>query len=422
MADQVKVAQADQTGVRPVRRPHPLANRNFRLLWMGENVSLLGDQFYLVALPFLVFQLTGSSLAFGMILMVEGVPRAALMLVGGVITDRLSPRSVMVGSNLFRLVITLLLTLLVAGQTVQLWMLFIIALSFGTVDAFFHPAYRATIPMIVDEDSLQSSNSLMQGASQLVQMLGPGIAGVLVHSVGVVLSFAFDTFTFAFTSVMLYMMRPFTSSRPKGSSEFEQKRSGVLAEIGDMLAFVKRNSALRTFVLIIAAANLLLSGPLVVGTATLGRIRFVEGSAAFGAMLSVFSVGMLVGTVGAGVVRSKQTGLIALLLLASQGLCLIGVGYTPTLIAACGLFVLIGFSAGFGNVYVITVTQRLVTKDMLGRFMSLIALAEVGLTPISNAIAGIMAESNVTGLFVLAGSLMSLTALLAAKNIRSIEL
>src|SRR5215813_2391585 len=114
--EQVVVAQPQQV--------NPLANRNFRLLWMGEGISLLGDQFYLVALPWLVFELTGSTLALGTLLMVEGIPRALFMLVGGVMTDRLSSRTVMLASNIGRLLLTLILTLLILAQLVQVWMLY----------------------------------------------------------------------------------------------------------------------------------------------------------------------------------------------------------------------------------------------------------------------------------------------------------
>src|SRR5512139_560266 len=119
--------QTDVIGLSPVAeaparstRIRPLANRNFRLLWMGESVSLLGDQFYFIALPWLVFQMSGSALAFGAILMVAGIPRAVFMLVGGVMTDRFSPRTVMIVSNLLRLAITVLLMLVVAAQTIEL--------------------------------------------------------------------------------------------------------------------------------------------------------------------------------------------------------------------------------------------------------------------------------------------------------------
>jgi MFS family permease len=393
-----------------------LANRNFLLLWLGESLSLFGDQFYVIALPWLVFQMTGSSLAFGTVLMVEGIPRAVLMLIGGVMTDRFSPRAIMLASNLLRLVITILLTLFVAGQAVQLWMLYVIAFCFGVVDAFFHPAYRAMAPMIVNEHDLQASNSLMLGTAHFVQIAGPGVAGVLVRSLGMALAFAFDALTFLFSAVMLMLMRPPGLPQTRVTDEAQTTHLGVLAEIGVMLAFVRADRVLPTIVMVIAAVNLLFVGPLVVGAATLGQVRFAEGAAAFGAMLSVFSIGMLAGTLAAGAARTRRAAVISLLLVAGEGVLMIGVAYAPTLPIACGLWLLIGLGAGFGNVTVITLTQTLVSKDMMGRFMSLIVLAEVGLTPVSNALAGLIADVNVTALFVLAGCLLSVTALLALTN------
>ena len=133
-------------------------------------------------------------------------------------------------------------------------------------------------------------------------------------------------------------------------------------------------------------------------------------------MLSTFSIGALIGTVTAGVVRLKRPGLVSLLLVAAEGVFMVGVGYAPTLMLACVLWLLIGFGAGFGSINFITLTQKRVAKDMLGRFMSLIVLTEVGLTPLSNALAGVLADWNVTALFVLAGALLTVTALLAALN------
>jgi MFS family permease len=355
--------------------------------------------------------------------MVAGVPRAVFMLIGGVVTDRFLPRTVMIVSNLLRLGITVLLTLIVAGQAIQLWMLYVIAFCFGVVDAFFHPAYRAMIPIIVDEDNLQASNSLMQAASQLVQIVGPGVAGVLMLSTGMVLSFAFDAATFLFTSIMLLLMRPMALPQKQTDTEVAPKRRGMLAEIGEMFAYIRHDQLLTTLILVVAAINLLFVGPLVVGSATLSKIRFAEGSAAYGAMLSTFSIGVLIGTLTAGAVRLKRAGLVSLLLVAAEGVFMVGVGYAPTLSLACGLWLLIGFGAGFGSLNFITLTQKRVAKDMMGRFMSLIVLTEVGLTPISNALAGLLADLNVTALFVVAGTLLTLTTLLATmnSNLRSSE-
>ena len=418
VSNQTEVMEFNPASATPIRsaRIRPLANRNFRLLWLGETVSLLGDQFYFIALPWLVLQLSGSLLAFGTILMVEGIPRAVFMLLGGVVTDRLSPRVVMIVSNLLRLGITILLTLVVAGQLIQLWLLYVMAFCFGLVDAFFHPAYRAMIPLIVDDDHLQASNSLMQAASQLVQIVGPGVAGVLVLNAGVVLSFAFDAVTFLFTSIMLLLMHPSAQPKNQTSRDATLKRHSMLAEIGEMFAYIRHDRLLTTLILVVAAINLLFVGPLVVGSATLSKVRFAEGSAAYGAMLSTFSIGVLIGTLTAGAVRLKQAGLISLLLVAAEGVFMVGVGYASTLGLVCGLWLLIGFGAGFGSLNFITLTQKRVAKDMLGRFMSLIVLTEVGLTPISNALAGMLADWNVTALFVVAGVVLTLTTLLAAMN------
>ncbi len=403
---------------------HLLANRNFRLLWLGENVSLLGDQFYFIALPWLVFQMTDSALAFGTILMVAGIPRAVLMLVGGVMTDRISPRSVMIASNLFRLIITILLTLIVAAQAVELWMLYIIAFCFGSVDAFFHPAYRSIIPFIVAEDHLQASNSLMQAAAQLVQIVGPGVAGIVVRSVGAALSFAFDALTFLFTSILLWMMRPAAMRRGPTRPEATSQHAGVLAQIGEMLVYIRHDKLLTTLVLVVAAVNLFFAGPLIVGSAALSQVRFVQGSVAYGAMLSAFAIGALAGTLTAGAVHLKEAGVVSLLLVAAEGVLMIGIGYTFSLAFTCGLWSLTRFGAGFGSLNLITLTQVRVAKPMMGRFMSLLALTEVGLTPISNALAGLLADWNTTALFVLAGALLTITGLLAAMNgnLRSSEM
>ncbi|MBK8023648.1 MAG: MFS transporter [Chloroflexi bacterium] len=404
------------------RRRRPLANRNFRLLWMGENVSLLGDQFYLIVLPTLVFHMTESSLAFGAVLLAAGLPRALLMIIGGVMTDRISPRRVMIRSNLARLAITALLTLLVAAEAVQLWMLFLAAFCFGLVDAFFHPAYRAMMPLIVEEQDLQTSNAFMQGSAQIVNMAGPGVAGVIIARLGTVVALTLDTFSFLFTSAALFCMhppsmeRPPTAARVETGAVTEPVKGRLLSEIGEVFTYIRQDRLLTILIGVVAAINLFFTGPLVVGSAALSHVRFEAGSAGFGAMLSSFSVGILIGTVSAGVARLKQPGLISLLGVASQGLFMVGIGLSGSLELACILWLIVGCTAGFGSLNFITLTQKRVNRAMMGRFMSLIALAEVGLAPISNAVAGVVADLNLTALFIGAGALLTTVALVGVSN------
>src|SRR5262245_3866669 len=145
----------------------PLSVRNFRLLWIGEGISLLGDTFYLIALPWLVLQLTGSALALGTILVLASIPCAVFTLVGGALVDRYSPRSVMIWSNVARFVLVALLSALVLNNATQMWMLYALAFAFGLADAFYFPAQIAIVPQVLSEDQLQAGNTFVQGTAQL---------------------------------------------------------------------------------------------------------------------------------------------------------------------------------------------------------------------------------------------------------------
>jgi hypothetical protein len=112
----------------------PLRERDFRLVFSGESISLLGDQFHFVALAWLTLQLTGSGVALGTVLMATAIPRAVFMLVGGAMSDRTSPRSLMLGSNALRTVVVAIVAALVLTGNAQLWQLYVLALIFGTVD------------------------------------------------------------------------------------------------------------------------------------------------------------------------------------------------------------------------------------------------------------------------------------------------
>src|SRR5512139_1916353 len=156
-----------------------LQNRNFRMLWIGEGISLLGDQFYMIALPWLVLSLTGNALAVGTVFALAGIPRALFMLVGGALTDRFTPRKLMINSNLARMVLTGLLAALVATDLIQLWMLYALALFFGLADAFFFPAQTSIVPQLVDKDQLQQGNAVIQGTATWSLLVGPILAGTL---------------------------------------------------------------------------------------------------------------------------------------------------------------------------------------------------------------------------------------------------
>ena len=190
----------------------PLAGRDFRLVWFGESVSLLGDQFNVIALSWLVLGMTGSGFALGAILIAAAIPRALFMLVGGVLSDRIPPRDLALASNVIRAMLTTIVAALVLGAQVQLWQLALVGVVFGTVDAIFLPAINTLIPRLVPADRLAPANAVMQGTAQLVGTVGPAIAGFAVALIGVGAAFAIDALSFAVAAGALWLVR--SGARP----------------------------------------------------------------------------------------------------------------------------------------------------------------------------------------------------------------
>lgn len=386
----------------------PLSTRDFRLLFSGETISLLGDQFHFVALAWLVLQLTGSGLAVGTVLMVAGIPRAVFVLVGGALADRASPRSVMLASNTLRAAFVAVLAALVLSGRVELWQLYVLAAVFGIVDAFFWPAMTTVVPMLVPERELPAANALMQGSQQLTGLIGPALAGLLVAAVGTGLAFGLDAASFAVAAGALVLIR---GGRRVAAAD--ESRPNVLGTIRAGIAYAWRDPAVRSLLILSATLNFAINGPVSVGLAWLADNRFDGGAAAFGLMLSAFGAGALVGAVVAGSVgRIKQLGWFTLGGSAVMGLALGLIGFAPSVAVVMLLNVAIGVAVGLLNVRIIAWLQVRTPSEMIGRVMSLVMLGGLALTPLSLAAAGLLVDLGAATLcFAVAGGLIVVAAL-----------
>src|SRR5215216_467304 len=184
----------------------PLGVRNFRLLWIGQAISIFGDQFYFIALPLLTLQLTGSAFSLGTVLMATGATRAVFELIGGALSDRFSPRTLMLASNVLRAVLTIIIAVIIFTGVIQLWHLYALSIAFGFVDAFFYPAYFSVTPRIVLEEHLTASNALLRGTNRLMMPLGAAAAGLIIQAGSFAAAFAIDAMTFVFSAAMIYFM------------------------------------------------------------------------------------------------------------------------------------------------------------------------------------------------------------------------
>ncbi|MFH2133291.1 MAG: MFS transporter [bacterium] len=417
------------------RRQHPmlivLGLRNLRLLWIGEGVSVLGSQFYLIALPWLVLKMTDDPFQMGSVLALAGIPRALFMLVGGALIDRFSPRIVMIGSNLIRLVIVITLTALLLAGAVQVWMLYALALCFGFADAFFYPAQSAIIPRIVDDEFLLAGNSIIQGTAQLSIAAGPALAGALIalfsvspgsaagdqvalDVTGIAAAFGFNALAFFLSIIMFSLIR----IKEVPASEAETRdRSGALNFFKQGLIYVLKDKTMRLLLLVTSVAHFLVEGPILVGIPVMANSRFPEGAAAFGIIMSGLGAGMLLGILAAGFlpsVRPERLGRFLLLVLGSSGLGLMFLGYMPGTLSTAMVVLLMGAAQGYVVIQYNTWLQIRTPGFLLGRVLSTMMFASLGLVPISQALCGALIKLSVTGLFLGAGLALTIVNLLVA--------
>ena len=405
----------------------PLAERNFRLLWMGESVSVFGNFFHMIALAWVVLEVTGSGLALGTVMMAAAIPRALFMLFGGVLSDRVSPRLVMMVSNTAQGALVGLLSLLVFSQTMEMWHLYVLAVIGGIVGAFFMPAMMTMIPRLVSKDRLAAANSLVIATSQLSGFAGPAAAGFVVAAVGSAAAMGVNAATFAFAAVALLLMRgvPLRGRSVQltdGSGEPTQRNS-AFADMKNGLSYVWGTTELRAILPAVAVINFCFVGPIDVGLAWLAHERFAGGAADLGIMLSVFGGAAVVGALLAGSIRPRHRGIIFTITFGVMGTGLGLVGLAPNLLVTCLILGVIGMVNSFVNVMAIAWLQGMVRPDMLGRVMSLVMLASAGLAPVSLALGGWLADLNATLMFAGAGGLTVVTCLfmMTSRAIRSID-
>ena len=407
----------------PVSLWQPLTNRNFRLLAIGEIVSNLGDQFYFVALPWLTLALTGSPLDLGAVLMVVAIPRAILMVLGGALSDRISPNTVMLISNILRAGLTAILASLVGTETTQLWHLYALALSFGIIEGFFSPAAEAIVPSLVSEEQLMASNILGQSANQVILLVGPALAGAVIASRGVSIAFAVDAVSFVISTTALFLIHQSgrVAAAPSccaagDSAAADSAPNSLLSDISAGLQYTWQNLPLRTLILSLAIYNFLFIEPLKVGIFTLAQERFANASAlALGITISAWGAGGLIGTLlPQWLPQLPKLGVLMLILASIQGLGMVTMSTISNWPLASLVSAILGGCSSFFLLIGTTWIQKKTPPEVLGRVMGVGLLSSVGVAPFSYALAGILANINLWALYGGSGlAMLAVSAVLA---------
>jgi MFS family permease len=392
---------------------HPLRNPDYRLWLIGGTISLLGDQFYLVALPWLVLQQTGSAAAMGAILMTGAIPRALLMLMGGAVSDRMSARKIMMATATARTICVTVIGVLVCLRILRTWELYALTFAFGVADAFAVPAQTAYMPSLLKREQLVAGSSVSQSAGQLTTILGPVPAGFVIQTLGAAWAFFVDAISFLFIIGALWKLPDPPTS--------QTARRAIWHSITEGIAYVGKDVPLRSLMLLATIMNFCIAGPVSIGLAYLTKTRF-GSPAAYGIVISAVAAGSLLGALLAGVWKIHRRGVMILLVSAVLGLCLGSIGLMATMWSVASVLLVMGATAGLVNVHIGAWAMQRIDAGVRGRVASVLMLASFGITPISLAAAGFLVAWNLKFMFLLAGGLMVLTAAGAAfqKPVREI--
>jgi MFS family permease len=395
---------------------HPLRERNFRMLWAGSAISSLGDQFYLVALPWVVLQLTGSAVAVGTILMAVAIPRAVLMLFGGALTDRMSSRKILMSTAAARTMFVTAIGILLWFRVLQLWELYVLGFAFGVADAFSLPAASTLLPLLVKREQLVAANSVFQTTARLTTIVAPAPAGIVIKALGTAWAFFIDAISFLFIIAALWRL----PDPPKAQAS--AAKPPVWRSILDGISYVRRDVPLRSLMLLAAMLNFCTTGPMGVGLPYLTKMKFGTPTA-YGIVVSAAAAGGLLGALLAGIIKIKRRGVLLLGACVVISVSLGSMGLLGQLWQIAALLLLMSLSAGVANVHIASWIQQRVDATVRGRVLSVLMLAAFGLLPLSLATAGLLIAWNLKLMFILAGASMLLITFFGAlqKQVREIE-
>jgi MFS family permease len=368
-----------------------------------------GDLVYFLALSWAVVRLAGPAQV-GAVLAVGAVPRAVLMLAGGVIADRFGPRRVVIGSDLLRCALVLGAAVLIFVTDTRLWMLFTLALVFGVIDALFMPAVGAMPPRITHPDQLGRVQGMRTLAVRVSNAVGPLVAAVVLTAAGASGGLATAGLLFGLSVLLLLAVRVRSTPTREGErTTWDDFRDG--------LRYLQRNRHLIRLVLIIGACELCFSGPIAIGLVLLADER-QWSAAVLGSILTTFSIGGAAAAILLIVMnRIPRAGLtlICSLLLTAVLLTWIGRSVDPgtatAVSAALGL--ISGVAMTVGN----ALLQKQTDERYLGRVSSVLALCTFGLGPLVYPLVGLTAAAGGTAIFFAAcGLIWLLAALISAAS------
>jgi MFS family permease len=382
-----------------------LLSRDFRLLWLSQSVSVVGDAMVVVAIGLYVTRLTGSAADVAYVLACYAIPLVLFVLIGGVLADRLPRQTVIICADLTRSVLHGALALLIAVGSVQIWHMMVIGVLYGSAEAFFRPAYTGLIPQTVasDED-IQSANAVSGLSNELANFASPALATVLVLGVGAGWAFGLDAVTFLVSAALLLGVH----ARERGE---RKERESMRAELREGWRAVRERPWVLCTIGCFSAALLTALAPFFVLGASVGRQTYGT-EAVYGMATAAFGIGTICGAIAGSTWRPlypMRVGAgVAVLWPAALSLYALG----PPLLVLLPAMAVAGAGIGLFSVLWETALAERIPPHLLSRVSAWDWMGSLALLPLGYIVSGWLGRNLGDARVLAAGGAIGTVALL----------
>jgi len=362
-------------------------NRNLTYLWAGQVASQSGDSIYQIGLIWLALEMSGSEAVTGLVAMSMYLPAVALSIFAGAAADRMDRRRIMLFSDGFRTVLILFIPAAFYLKIISPGALAVNAFAIAIAATFFNPSRDAFIPQIVPSNKLVNANSLIQTSWQFSLLIGPAIAGLLLHLAGKVHLFTFDALFYALSFFTIWLIGPSQSV-----IKSEKKGSGF-SDIKQGFKYVYQDKIIFPLLIITMVDNLFIMGPAIVGAPVFVKEVLNEGAPVYALLQGCYAIGMLAGTALLLTYGKRfKKGKILLVGIFLDGVTFIPLFFAHSVTATAATIIIHSLAIPLITVSRASIIQDTVPGNFRGRVFALINIAVVGMSAVSSGLAGIIME------------------------------
>jgi len=361
-------------------------NKNFTLIWASNVISSFCFSVYLLMESWYVIHYLDAKSWLGIVLMATTVPRILLMVIGGVFSDRWKRETILFSSLFIRGALLLIMSMLLFLHQLDIYLLLFFSLLFGILDAFFIPANQSLLPHVLLKRQLFRGNSILQGSTQLILIIGPIVGGLMLENLSYTLITSIVAVFLLLTSIIIRFI--------KLNIDIDIDnvlKSSMIGSLKEGFIYIKSSRILLTLMCSSLILNFFIAGP---GSMAIPLIAtdVLHGTAIHLSILeSAIAIGMITGIFLIGLINpTKKRGVIVLGQLFLLGSIMVFLSFTTQLWQSAVAFVLLGIGITAGDIPVRTMIQEKTDPEMMGRVTAMMSTVSNGFVPVSYGLTSLM--------------------------------